>query len=158
MAAPIAVPYVNGVRHDFTRIQIYCDRLRYFEIMDISYSSSQDGGKVRGAGSSVRGRTAGLVDHDGGMTLYRTEFENFAAALQLKDPTEGLATIPFTIKVNFGKLAGLMTTDTLVGCRIKKIDQSHKEGSDALVVKLDLNPIDVLYGNLQLSMSKDQPY
>jgi hypothetical protein len=146
----IELPYINGVRHDFTVLACLIGVKRYYEIQDLAYSDTLAPGKVRGTGPAIRGRTRGIYDAEGSMTLYKSEFDIMAIDLQALDPTSGIGEIPFIVTAAYGKNPLTLTEDSLFGCRIKKIDNSHKEGSDALVVKLDLDILRIDHNGLQL--------
>jgi hypothetical protein len=143
-------PYINGVRHDFTTLRFMVGVTRYFEISELSYSDTLAPGKVRGTGAAIRGRTQGIYDAEGSVSMYKAEFQLLAQALQILRPDLGFGVVPFTISASYGKDAATLLTDVLIGCRIKKVDNSHKEGSDALMVKLDLDVLRIEHDGLSL--------
>lgn len=141
---PIPPPYVNGNFYDFSVLKFWMNSVRYFNLMDIDYKNTGTFGKVRGTGSYIRGRTAGTVDTEGSFTMYLNEWDAFVAALMALGATQGMVDygymdVSFGISCSYGKTANAMRTDDLIGCRIKGDDYSHKEGPDALVVKVDLD-------------------
>ena len=114
-----------------------------------------------GTSAQKLGRTRGQHEASGSFELYRPEFMDLQSALQGAQAINNLSlapgVVPGLFEVNFGiqvtfsesaplGVAGPLSmptqTDSLVGCRIVKVDQSHSQGSDALTVKCD---IDIMY-------------
>jgi len=149
-------PYINGNYYDFTVLKFRMNTVRYFALSDVNYKNTGTFGKVRGTGPYIRGRTRGIVDSEGGFTMYLNEWDSFIMALKLLAPTKGYMEIPFGLSVSYGSTPLDMRTDNLIGCRIKGDDYSHKEGSDALTVKVDLDILQVRPGDLD-AMS-DAPF
>lgn len=144
MPSPIPSPYINGAYYDFTVLKFWVNNVRYFDLQDIDYKNTGTIGKVRGTGPYVRGRTRGIVDSEGSFTMYLNSWDAFIQALLLKAPGKGYMEIPFGISVSYGNDLSDMRTDQIIGARIKGDDYSHKEGADALVVKADLDILQVL--------------
>jgi len=61
---------------------------------------------------------------------------------------DGFMEVPFQITVSYSEANLPAVTDTLVGCRITKVEMSGSEGSDPLVFKLSLSIIDLLYNGV----------
>jgi hypothetical protein len=144
-------PYVNGVYYDFTVLKFRMRGTRYFGLQDINYKNSGTFGKVRGTGPYVRGRTSGIVDSEGGFTMYLNEWDAFIEALKklgkdLGMENAGYMQVPFGLSCSYGNDPDDMRTDDIIGARIKGDDYSHKEGADALVVKVDLDILQVRPG------------
>jgi hypothetical protein len=154
-------PYVNGSYYDFTVMKFRVGPTRYFGIQDIDYKNTGTFGKARGTGPYVRGRGRGIVDSDGSFTMYLGEWDTFIQALLLQGAALGMINpgymeVPFGISISYGKSALDMRTDEIVGARIKSDDYSHKEGSDLLVVKAELDILQVIINGVQ-AMS-DAPF
>lgn len=148
MPPTVENPYVNGFYYDHTVLKFRVGGVRYFALQDITYSNSGTFGKVRGTGPFIRGRTRGIVDSEGSFTLYLNEWDAFLAALMLTAPGKGYMEIPFGVSVSYGQSLSDMRTDNIIGARIKKDEISSKEGSDAVVVKADLDILQVRPGNV----------
>lgn len=136
-------PYINGNYYDFTILKFRMGAVRYFSLQDVNYKNKGTVGKVRGTGPYVRGRTRGIVDADGGFTMYLNEWDAFIAALLLTAPGKGYMEIPFGLSISYGEGPLDMRTDDIIGAKIIGDDYSHKEGADALVVKVDLDILQV---------------
>ena len=146
------VPQVNGNRYSFASIDFQLLGKRYFGVKSINYSDGLDPGEVRGTAPQLLGRTKGKYSAEGSMELYEAEFSDFVAALLSAGPSlgfidsVGFMEIPFEVSVSYAEENSPTITDTLVACRIKKVDKSRAEGTDPLTVKLDLHIMSIDYG------------
>ena len=130
-------PDVNGVRYDFSSIDINVEGAIFKGYTAVSYSHKLEPGKLRGTSPQVLGRTTGEYDCEGSVTLALEEWTELRAALG-----NGFMAKVFGIVVTYGNDAQPVTSDELVGCRIKNVEKDHSQGTDALAVKLDL---DIMY-------------
>ncbi len=131
-------PLINGAYPDYSRVTITLDDMDFFEgITSISYSDSCEPGKARGMQQQILGDTPGEYDCEGSMEMHLQHAQTFMDRL-----AEGAYNTKFGIVVSYetneGGSGSRYITDSLVGCRVKKYDMSHKSGSDPLSVKLDL--------------------
>ncbi len=132
-------PLVNGNRHDYSSVEINVNSRIFTGVSEVSYSDALEPGKIRGTSAMKNGRTRGEYDPDGSITLYKSEFQELIAALGA-----GYMEVSFPIVVHYQEPGSPIITDRLIGCRIKKAEDSHKEGSEALVVKCDLDIMGVV--------------
>lgn len=134
----IEYPLVNGERHDFAALEIEIQTpdgpKRFKGFKAVNYSIALEPGMVRGTGARKIGRTRGEATEEGSLEMYLAEWDELRAALG-----DGYMRAVFDISVTYGAEGVLVTTDQLVGCRIKKVDKSHSQGADGLVAKLDLD-------------------
>ena len=146
------VPQVNGNRYSFASIDFQLLGKRYFGVKAINYSDGLDPGEVRGTAPQLIGRTKGKYSAEGSIEIYEAEFADFAAALLAAGPnlgftnSVGIMEIPFEVSVSYAEENSPTITDTLVACRVKKIDKSRSEGTDPTTVKLDLHIMSINYG------------
>jgi len=139
----LAYPLINGVRYDFSSIEVKVSGRSFLGIKEIAYSDSLEPGEVYGAHAQVLGRTRGQYKAEGSMTLFRAEADEWLQALG-----EGFLEAVFDIQVFYAEAGMPLVTDTLVGCRIKKPDISLSAGSDALQVKFDLHMLYILHNGI----------
>lgn len=143
----IDYPLVRGERHDFAAIEIEIDTpagpQRFKGFKAVNYSVALEPGQVRGTGARKLGRTKGEATEEGSLEMYLAEWDELRAALG-----DGYMRKVFDVTVTYGPDGLPATTDTLVGCRIKKVDKSHSQGSDGLVAKLDLDIMKILENGL----------
>lgn len=143
----IEYPLIRGERHDFAAIEIELNTpagpQRFKGFKSINYSIQLEPGQVRGTGARKVGRTRGEATEEGSLEMYFAEWNDLRAALGA-----GYMRVPFDVVVTYGPDGLPATTDTLVGCRIKKVDHSHSQGTDGLMVKLDLDVMKILENGL----------
>lgn len=140
----VPYPLINGVRFDFSSVEIAIGALVFNGIKEVTYKHTLDPGMMRGARAAVMGRTRGKYDPEASITFYKSEYQDFIRAL---GPNYMLA--EWTAVVNYQELPALqIVTDTLVQCRLKSAENSHSEGEDALVVKCDLTLLKILESGL----------
>lgn len=131
-------PLINGAYPDYSRVTVTIGELELFEgITSINYSDGCDPGMARGMQQQILGDTPGEYNCEGSIEMHLQASQTMLANLG-----PGFYGIKFGIVVSYEVNNGSPTTeyitDSLVGCRLKKKDQSHKSGSDALTVKFDL--------------------
>lgn len=127
-------PQVNGNRYDFSSVEFNLRGRTYVGIKEIQYSDELEPGDVRGTLPQRVGRTRGEYKTEGSCTMYRQEFDELVA-----DLGDGFGEVPFDAVVTYANDGQPTITDKLVGCRIKKAENSHSQGTDPLEVKLDLD-------------------
>lgn len=131
-------PLINGTRPDWAQTFISIDGADdEIGIKELNYSDENEAGEVYGAGSFKIGDTLGTYKAEGSMTLYKDEAADFINSLG-----NGFYTKKFNIIVSYLTMMGdteQYVTDTLVGCRIKKVDASNSQGTDPTAVKFDLS-------------------
>src|SRR4051812_25063026 len=127
-------PLINGVRYSFSSIELALDGATMIGFKELSYKAALDPGEVRGAAAQLIGRTRGQFSADGALTLYRQEFDELVARLG-----PGFMERSFPIAAMYADEGQPTVCDQLIGCRIKNVDKSSSEGSEALTVKLDLH-------------------
>jgi hypothetical protein len=143
----IEYPLVQGERHDFASIEVTIETeqgpKRFKGFTAVNYSASLEPGQVRGTAARKIGRTIGEATEEGSLEMYLAEWDELRAALG-----NGYMRKVFNVTVTYGADGLPVTTDTLVGCRIKKVDKSHSQGADGLKVKLELDVMKILENGL----------
>jgi hypothetical protein len=140
---PISYPLINGVRYDFSSIEVHIAGRTVLGIKEISYSDNLEPGEVYGTHAQQLARTRGQYKAEGSMSLYREEADEFIRSLG-----EGFLEKVFDIAVYYAEGKMPLVTDTIRGCRIKKHDLSPSAGSDALQVKFDLHVMYILHNGI----------
>lgn len=148
---PVSYPVVNGFRFDFSSIQFRVNGRPFPGIKSLNYNSGMDPGLMRGTAAQVLGRTRGQYNAEGNIELFREDSDDFLTLIAPQSLTTqgqgvqgtGYMETAFDIVVTyFEPIQGAgpaVQTDVLRGCRIKKDDASHSQGSDPLSVKFDLH-------------------
>jgi hypothetical protein len=127
-------------RFDFSSIEVNISGLIYKGIKSISYDDQLTPGNVYGTTAMRLGRTRGQYETAGSLEVYKEEFALLSKAIAAIPPG-GLAEVPFVVTVMYAELLAPITVDILGGVRITKVDDSHSSGSDALTVKLTIDPL-----------------
>lgn len=146
--AQIQYPLINGIRYDFSSVEIAVGARLFNGVKSLKYSQTLKPGKVRGNRAQVIGRTRGILDADGGLELYRLEFQDLIAVLAQLRPGVGFMEAVFDITATYSEAGQPVTQDVLQGCRITKHDHDGKEGEEASTVNMDLDIMLVLPGGV----------
>lgn len=139
----VTSPDINGLRYDFSSIEIVVNGTTVIEVKSINYSHKLEPGKVRGSRSAIQGRTRGQYDAEGAIELYKAAMDELRASLG-----EGYMERSFDILCHHADTGQPVTTDRLTGCRIKSEAQESSESGDALVTKCDLDIFRLTMGGI----------
>jgi hypothetical protein len=134
-----ANPLIRGQEYDFSHIALAVGTREFVGIKEINYNHKLEPGMSRGTQAQVMGRTRGQYECEGSLTLYRRFWPELRELLG-----EGFMEAEFTVTCSYSNGSDPIQTDTLASCRIKSVDASNSEGSDPLVVKLDLSIMYIL--------------
>lgn len=143
---PAQYPLINGVRFDFSSVELNLSGKFFNGIKSINYEDSLEPGKVRGNRSQVIGRTRGEYNASGSLELYALEYEELTDILQLISAGRGIYEVSFPIVVSYAEIGQRVIVDSLFGCRITKAAVQAQEGSDAITKQLDLDIMRISHG------------
>jgi hypothetical protein len=132
-------PDVNGIRYDFSSVEINLAGRQVTGVKAVSYKDSLKPGYIRGTSAQKNGRTRGQYDCEASVTLYKAEADDLIASLGA-----GYKEVSFDVTVHFADVGQSVTTVLIRGARITDEEEEHEEGSEALVVKFSLDPIAVI--------------
>lgn len=127
-------PKINGQIYSFASIEIKVGTTVFTGFTDLSYTQTLEPGDFRGTRPEKLARTIGEHNVEGSFTLVKVEYQELIAALG-----NGYMEIEFDITANYSEVNSPITTDVLTACRITSEEDSHSQGTDALVVACDLN-------------------
>ena len=127
-------PLINGIYPDHASIELKLKGTHCIATKEIQYDDTLEPGEVRGTHAQMLGRTLGEYKTSGSLTIFAPEWERLKQSLG-----NGFMTKVFDIVVNYRPPGQSMTTDTLIGCRIKKVEKSSSSGTDPIAVKLELH-------------------
>ena len=128
-------PLVNGQKVSFASIEIKIGTLLLTGFTDLSYSQTLEPGIFRGTRPEKLARTIGEHNIEGSFTLVKDESLDLIASLG-----NGYMQTPFDITNTYSEInSTTLMTDVLTGCRITSEEDSHSQGTDALVVACDLD-------------------
>jgi len=134
---------VNGFAHEWNAVEIVLAGITYLDFKSIDYDTDTDGQDVMGTASEAIARTLGNAKHTASMEMYSAAAKTFLSQLG-----PNYLRIPFDVVIHKAEPnSGSVLTDKLVQCTIKKIGDSHQQGSDALTTKFDLRPFRIVRGS-----------
>jgi len=130
-------PFINGNRFGWASISLGLDGNDFTDFTAISYTASQEVGKVRGKGHRKRGRTKGESDSEGSFTLLKAEADLLIQAL---GPGFMTGKRDFPITVSYSETGeSQVITDELIDCRVTSIENSREPGTDAAAVTFNID-------------------
>lgn len=126
-------PRINGMEYDYSCIELNILNLVLKGYEEISYSHDCEPGEGRGTHQQALGTTPGEYKAEGSVTILLSDYHELLSAVGT-----GYMLVTFPISVTYGNDFTPLVTDTLHGCRIKKVEKQHQKGNEPLKVKLDL--------------------
>lgn len=146
-------PLVNGHRYSFASIEVDFGGFVIVAITAINYTDELQPGIIMGSDPNRVGRTIGQRKLTCDFEMYRREWDVFRDALG-----QSYGRKPFNITIQYAESIGdPVTTDQIIECRIVRVEKSNAEGSDALKVKVVIDPNDIKEGNNSLSLDEVDP-
>ncbi len=149
---PLSVPLVNGVRHDWSSIELHVAGQVVIGRKSVNYSRTRTRAYVEGASPDPISKTRGRNAYKGDIELYLAEFNQLqdlltqqAAALGAANGN-GYGDVAFSVVVMYSETGFDQITDTLLGCTLDSTEVSQGVSPDALSRKFELNPIKILFG------------
>ncbi len=127
-------PLINGHAYSFSSIEVKVGAQVFTGFTDVSYTQTLEPGDFRGTRPEKLATTIGEHYVEGSFTLVKSEYQEFIEALG-----EGYMTTLFDITNTYSEVNQPLITDVLIGCRITSEEDSHSQGTDALVIACDLN-------------------
>lgn len=136
MAAPIDWPNVNGEYPDFASILLDIAGSRVPVGLDeLNFEDGREPGEVRGNSSQDLGTTPGEYKATGDFSCPVPQMEGIERLLASRPG--GVFGTRFDIAVTIRRGSVVLTYE-LLGCKLKKLGDSHQQGSDALKRKAEL--------------------
>ncbi len=129
-------PKINGQIYSFASIEVKVGVQVFTGFTDLSYTQTLEPGIFRGTRPEKLARTIGEHNVEGSFTLVKEEYQELIAALG-----DGYMETEFDITATYSETNAPITTDVLVACRITSEEDSHSQGTDALVIACDLDII-----------------
>jgi hypothetical protein len=156
---PLQYPYVNGFAPSWASVEFRPQILGgaplpvIVTVQSVDYEVSNDSKEVRGTNPNPLAVTRGEVLNTGKCKMLLYEFNQFANALGSADITGNNAygDVFFDVQVQFSEAGGPVITDSLKACRIYKVTQTMSVSADAIVVEIDLRPLQILRNNQPMS-------
>lgn len=136
---PLQYPMVNGVRFDFSSVDLEFNGKIYKGVKGISYSEELAPGELRGNRAAMIGRTRGKYSAEGSMEMYKSEAQQLIEDLSAQGVGYMEASFQANVLYSEPSTPDLTKVDTLVGVRIKKAGDELQEGEEPATIKFDLS-------------------
>jgi hypothetical protein len=150
--AGIAYPEINNRTYSFSSIEADLDGDLYTAFKSINYSDSLEPGELRGTAVHRLQRTDGEYKAEASIEMSLEEADKLIQKLG-----NGFMLKAFKVTVQYAPDNMPVITDELIGCRLKKKDNSNSQGSDPSMVKFDLDPMYIIHnGKLPFVMKNGQ--
>lgn len=142
--ADLSYPLINGIRHEWSSVEIKLDGDVYVGVKEIKYSASLKGSKMRGTHPAPIGRTRGEYDCEASIVLW------FAEAVQFRKKLgAGYLEKAFDIVVSYVEDGFDTVVDEIIGCRITKDEGGGSQSPDGLTISWDLDPMKIIFDGVE---------
>ena len=131
--APVNYPQINGNRYSWSSIELRVLGKRILGVKSVDFAQALEPGEVYGTHAQKIGRTRGELKPTGSIEMNKEEAEDLVNTLG-----DGYMEVPFDVVIAFRELTTISTA-IIHGARIKNMDSSHSQGTDALMMKLELD-------------------
>lgn len=145
-------PLVNGVAHSYADAGFKLNDRSFQGIKSFNISESMERGKARGTGQRKLAMTMGDHDAELSVEMYEADWKELLADLgdgYMNKAISAFACFSDGDGGNIHKIEAL-------GCKLKKIDDAHSQGTEPLTVKLDFDVMQVKRDGLD-AVGKDRP-
>jgi hypothetical protein len=122
-------------------------------IQSFSYAPKNSAKEVRGTNPNPLAVTRGKIENSGKCKLLLLEADQLMAAIAAQDPTGNNAygDVFFDVGITYAEAGSNIISDILRGCRIYEVTQDSSEGVEAIMVELDLRPLQILRNGRPMS-------
>lgn len=128
-------PIVNGVAHSWADAGFKFNGRRFAGLKSFSVSETMERGKTRPTGQRKGALTSGEHDAEHSIEMYMADWQEL-----LEELGDGYMNKRIDSFASFSDGdGGHIHTIECLGCRLKKIDDSHQQGTEPMTVKLDLD-------------------
>lgn len=145
----LAYPLINGVRHSFASIELKLAGQLFVGFKSINYSRKRTRAMARGNSPDPIGKTKGDNEYTGDCEMYLAEWNLFQSILQKQTGiATGYGDVFFQVLVTYSENGFDTIQDVLNGCTADSTEASQSQGPDALVRKVELNPLKILFNGI----------
>jgi hypothetical protein len=139
----VTYPLVNGIRYDFSAIQLLASGVPLPGVNAINYSQELKGGEIRQNSPQLLGMTRGQLKCTASLDIYEDEYQNLLIAVCALNgtPGSGFMEARFDVQVlkqdGTGLNIGPLYADVIKGFKIGKVDHAYKSGPEGLLTKVE---------------------
>lgn len=135
---PLQYPQINGVRYDFSSVDIKAPDVSgavpVVGFKSLNYKHSLKPGKLKGNKAQPYGRTRGTYEASGDAEVYKSEWDAFTTLLGPGYMERSFQLVASHSEPSLGP--DLLIVDQLIGVRITDEEDSKSEGEEPLIVKV----------------------
>jgi hypothetical protein len=151
-------PLINGFEYSFASIELELTgngfMIPFNGFKAINYNDKLTRSKLYGNSVNPQGRTRGQVVSSGSIEFYRRQWATACDVLSGYG-VWGISERSWTMVIVYGELGITPTTDILEGVSIINPDSSNGEGTDAAVVKCELDLMGIKWNGISRSLSSN---
>jgi hypothetical protein len=154
----LSFPLINGYEPSFASIEVKIVGTGIViplpGIKAINYNDKLARSKIFGNSVNPMGRTRGQVTPSGSIEFYKRMWGE-ASALMSNNGMYGISEGSWAILVTYAEAGMTVTRDVLEGASVINPDSSNSEGTDATVVKCELDLMGILWNGVSRSLSSN---
>jgi len=132
------------LQHSSTEVSINNKTVQNYT--EINYSAEVNPGQLYGNSSTMVGETKGQLSITGSITIYREEDEILKVVAGLGPG--GFLENRFLLKAKYHEPVTDTRIDRLIGCRFTGIEQGSSEGSDPVLLRLNMSILNMTINGL----------
>jgi hypothetical protein len=140
MTTPLQFPMINGLRHDWSSIELKANSQLFMGIKAIDYEWTREVAMVRGFSPDPLGQTRGTNSYGCTVEMYLAEWNLFLSQLG-----SGYGDTFFSISSSYAENGFDQITDQIIGTRLIGCAANMTQGSDPLTRKLKFQPTKIKY-------------
>jgi hypothetical protein len=129
-------PDINGNRYDWSSVEVSLAGDITIALTEVTYSDGLEPGDARGTRSWILASTRGEYKPEAGFTIHKVELQRLIDKLAARGPYMEQR---FDMLVSYADTGQPTLSDKVPACRIKKISDQPKQGSEPVTCKVDLH-------------------
>jgi hypothetical protein len=144
--ADLAFPLINGVRHDWTSVEVKLAGQIFIGAKSFNHSRKRTRGLVRGTHPDPLAKTRGTNEYAASVEMPLAEWQLFKALLVATAATLGIGygDVLFSVTAMYSSPGFDTITVEALGCSCDSVDAPDTQSPDPLMRKIDLAPLKIL--------------
>jgi hypothetical protein len=153
LGIPLQYPLVNGFSYSWASVEFKFNNAPIITVQSIDYKITNDRKQPYGTNPNPLSKTRGKITNSCKVKILLLELDGFLGALAQNDPTGNNAygDVFFEVDVTYSENGVGVIADTILGCTVNSVEQSSAEGPDALMVEMELQPLQILRNGRPMS-------
>lgn len=153
VGVPLQYPLINGFSYSWASLEFKFLGSPIITVQSIDYAAKTERKQPYGTNPNPLSKTRGKLGNTAKVKMLAAEAYALIGALGALDPTGNNAygDVFFNVTVSFSEAGQAVIVDTIVGCTVDTFEQSSAEGTDAIMIEMELNPLQILRNGQQAS-------